>query len=165
MEKSFPRNVGPIDLKRRQKLEAVLLEKFSLTEGKEEPVEPVSPTITTDIPESLVNSAEVEFGVTTTGGDKKGTMVYVQGTVNDQNKFDLKYQETAEDGAFLPLPIEDNTFRFGPVQGFPLADITTKFKITPKEEGEIQFKLELKEQEGDAVLATLDKTITVTPAE
>ena len=165
MSKSFPRNIGPFDLKRREKLESVLLEKFSLVEDKEEPVEPVAPTLSTDIPDELVNSAEVEFGVTTTSGDKAGTMVYVQGTVNDQNKFGLKYQETAEDGAFLPLPMEDNSFRFGPGDGFPLADLTTKFKITPKEEGEIQFKLELKEQNGDAVLATLEKTINVTAAE
>ena len=88
--------------------------------------EPTGPTVTIDIPDEFPIGTEIEFTVSTTAGNYTGGNVQGTGIFEGVPGVDYNiwYRE-----------VQDNSWHewtsgnFGPEEGFPLTDTTSKFKI------------------------------------
>ena len=87
------------------------------------------PTLSVNIPESFKVGEATEFTVSTTGGDKAGTMVIGTAEFDGAEAVEkLEYYEV-KDGNWYEFTGES----FGPAGGFPLSDATSRFRVTFKE--------------------------------
>lgn len=117
--------------------------------------EKVKPTIVVNnLPASLQVNQETDFSVTTVANDYAGTTVEVtisydpSGLTRENGGITLKYEATP--GNFLPLE-ED---RFGPQDGFSLANATTNFKVTGNTEGTCTVTLNVVEKNNSETLCS-----------
>ncbi len=96
--------------------------------------------------EALEIHKEKEFTVKTIPNDYQNETVLVYFEADRTNVSKLQYDEA---GTWTDL----TTDYFGPTSGFPLSDITSKFKIVTNKAGEIPVTLKIKKMDG-TVLAT-----------
>ena len=120
--------------------------------------EEVSPQLITNINSlDFVVGEAVEFEFTTTAGSKAGTMIKGHSEFNDSEALTkLEYYET-KDGNWYDFPGGD----FGPAEGFPLADATSKFRATFNKSGTYTFTAYISTVDGDERLAECSATATV----
>ncbi len=112
-------------------------------------VDPVAPTLTVTKPNEFKVGVATEFSVSTTKGDYAGGNVIGTAVLLDDSKIDkLEYFE-----------VNDNTWKvlsgdsFGPQSGFPLMDITSKFRVTFKEAGDTSVTVKIVTVEGQELVA------------
>ena len=119
-----------------------------------------APTVKVDKPDVFTVGQTEEFSISTTGGSKAGTMVKGFSTVTgDTSIAKIEYYETA-DGKWYELTGDS----FGPQSGFPLGDFTSKFRVTFKEAGSVNAKIEIKTTDGKDVLAETTAEFKAVPA-
>lgn len=114
----------------------------------------------TDIGEKqFVVGQQVEFTFTTVANDDKGIMVLGTSNFSDQSAIKkLEYYEP-KDGEWHELKGD-----FGPAQGFPMADATSKFRVTFSKAGGYSFRASMKRADNGEVLCDLDVAFSVAPA-
>ena len=103
-----------------------------------------------------------EFTFTTTANDDAGKKVVGSFTSSDAAAVSkLEYYEV-QDGQWYAL-----TGDFGPASGFPMADATSRFRITFAKAGTYTFTVSIKLADGGSVLCSTSATVTVqsTPAD
>ncbi len=127
-------------------------------------VKPYNSELTTDIDtKTFVNNTETEFTYTTIANAQKNTMVLGAFSVLDSDSNDaqscikkLEYWD-----------VTGNCYRefygdFGPkATGFPLADATSKFRVTFSKTGTYTVNAVMKKYDGGEVICSNTKTITV----
>lgn len=126
-------------------------------------------TVNNDLSRGSVVGLWDVFSVSTTkgGDDYAGTQVRVKIELakGAADGFDLQYFETFDEAyEFRPLPFDnDGIAWYGPSNGFPLIDDTSRFRVTWKEAGEYTFRLSIVEQDSgnEEVLQEITETITV----
>lgn len=108
--------------------------------------------VTTDLAAEAMVNQDLGFGLETAANGNAGEMVRVKATLIDgaAGDFTLKYQDG---GTVLPLTFTDGVAWYGPESGFPLADLTSNFKINIKEAGKYSFKFEVVRLSDNKVLA------------
>ena len=118
----------------------------------------VASELTTDIGEiEFVIGVPTEFTFTTTANDDKGTMVIGTSNFSDAEAIEkLEYYEVQND-TWIEL-----TGDFGPAAGFPMADATSKFRVTFKTAGDYSFTASMKHAETDAIVCSTVVEFTVT---
>ena len=116
----------------------------------------VEPTVTVDMPETFVIGQPTAFAITTTGGDKAGTLVLGKSTFSGTAAIEkIEYYEV-NDGQWYEL-----TGDFGPPGGFPLGDATSYFRVTFKEAGTFSLTVQIVDAaDGTTVLADEIATIS-----
>ena len=140
-------------------------ENVLITADKTITVEPiVNPTVTVNLANEIKAGQPTEFTVSTTGGDATDTMVKGVFTYDTSMVEKVEYYET--DPRYEGWH-EFTGNEFGPVDtGFPLKDLTSRFRVTFKEDAEGEFSMTVNIVEfanPENVLATTSKTITVEP--
>ena len=139
-------------------------ENVLITADKTLTVEPiVNPTVTVNgLADTVKAGQQIEYTVSTTGGDAAGTMVKGVFSYDADKVEKLEYYET--DPRYAGWH-EFTGNEFGPVDtGFPLTDATSTFRVTFKGEGEFNMTVSIVEfANPENVLATTSKTITVNP--
>ena len=113
--------------------------------------------LTTNVGDTTVGTV-YEFEVTTIANDYAGVMVV--GTSSFSNPEAIEKLEYYE-------PITDNWYEltsdFGPSTGFPLGDVTSRFRVTWKTPGEYTFTMKIVEvADKSNVLAQVEKTVNIT---
>ena len=101
-----------------------------------------------------------EFTVTTKPGDDAGTMVKGTFTFSDPEAIGkLEYFETSDS--------QWHTFSgdFGPEGGFPLAEATSRFRVTFRTAGSYDLTVAIKAVDGGEILCSTDLKVTVEQAE
>ncbi len=135
-----------------------------VAEDTEVTVKPYASALTTDIDtKTFVNNTEVEFTYTTVANAQRDTMVLGTFSVLDSESKDaksciksLKYWD-----------VTNNCYRefcgdFGPsATGFPLADATSKFRVTFNKAGTYTVNVAIKKFDDGEILCSNTKTITV----
>ena len=118
----------------------------------------VASELTTDIGEiEFVIGVPTEFTFTTTANDDKDTMVIGTSNFSDAEAIEkLEYYEVQND-TWIEL-----TGDFGPAAGFPMADATSKFRVTFKTAGDYSFTASMKHAETDAIVCSTVVEFTVT---
>ncbi|MBQ6900746.1 MAG: hypothetical protein IJN72_07895 [Firmicutes bacterium] len=126
-------------------------------EGEKAPEVFVASKLTTDIADKeFIVGEPTEFTFTTTANDHEGEMVI--GTSNFSNAAaieKLEYYEVSN-GQWYELSGD-----FGPATGFPMADATSKFRVTFKTAGTYTFTASMKLAEGGTVLCSTEVEFTV----
>ncbi|MBQ2651841.1 MAG: S-layer homology domain-containing protein, partial [Clostridia bacterium] len=118
----------------------------------------VASELTTDIGEiEFVIGVPTEFTFTTTANDDKDTMVIGTSNFSDAEAIEkLEYYEVQND-TWIEL-----TGDFGPAAGFPMADATSKFRVTFKTAGDYSFTASMKHAETEAIVCSTVVEFTVT---
>ena len=118
----------------------------------------VASELTTDIGEiEFVIGVPTEFTFTTTANDDKDTMVIGTSNFIDAEAIEkLEYYEVQND-TWIEL-----TGDFGPAAGFPMADATSKFRVTFKTAGDYSFTASMKHAETEAIVCSTVVEFTVT---
>lgn len=136
--------------------------KFETGEDGTITVKPkINPTIEIqNLPADIEVGTETAFGVHTTPNDYAGTTVEViisySGDLSRENGgLSLQY----EDQTGWHELLED---RFGPVDGFPLVDLTSNFKVTGNRSGICNVTLSVKQMSDDAELCSTSQQVTFT---
>ncbi len=112
------------------------------------------PTVTLDMPQTFNVGEPVEFSISTTGGDKAGTMVL--GTADWDGAAAVEKLEYKEGDSWMELKGD----HFGPASGFPLGDFTSEFRVTFKEAGTFSLTVKIVEATNpDNVLTQTSSTI------
>lgn len=114
-------------------------------------------TLTTNIgQQTFYVGVPTEFTFTTTANDDKDKMVI--GTSNFSNKEAIEKLEYYEvkDGQWYEL-----TGDFGPAQGFPMSNATSRFRVTFKTAGNYTFTASMKLADGGTVLCSTNVNFTV----
>ena len=93
----------------------------------------------------------VEFSITTVPGDKLGTPV-VGTSEGDLSNVELFEYWEPQDNSWHTL----NGLQFGPAQGFPFMEATSKFRVTFKAPGTTVVTILIKSVEDGSVLAKTD---------
>ncbi len=119
---------------------------------------PIASELTTDIGEiEFVIGVPTEFTFTTTANDDKDTMVIGTSNFSDAEAIEkLEYYEVQND-TWIEL-----TGDFGPAAGFPMADATSKFRVTFKTAGDYSFTASMKHAETEAIVCSTVVEFTVT---
>ncbi|NLI91887.1 MAG: hypothetical protein GX434_06645 [Peptococcaceae bacterium] len=114
--------------------------------------------ISSNLSEHAMVKQDLEFGVKTVANRSAGEMVRVKATLTEGSaqSFDLMYQENNK---YYPLTFTDNVTWYGPESGFPLADLTSSFKINFKEAGTYGYKLEVVRVSDNKVLASTTNSV------
>ncbi len=117
----------------------------------------VASELTTDIGEiEFVIGVPTEFTFTTTANDDKDTMVIGTSNFSDAEAIEkLEYYEVQND-TWIEL-----TGDFGPAAGFPMADATSKFRVTFKTAGDYSFTASMKHAETEAIVCSTVVEFTV----
>ena len=117
----------------------------------------VEPTVTIDMPATFTVGQPMEFSISTTGGDKAGTMVLGTSVFSGSAAIEkIEYYEE-NDGNWYELTGD----HFGPASGFPLGDFTSKFRVTFKEAGTFSLTVNIVEAANQQnVLATATQSVT-----
>lgn len=117
----------------------------------------VEPTVTIDMPATFTVGQPMEFSISTTGGDKAGTMVLGTSVFSGSAAIEkIEYYEV-NDGNWYELTGD----HFGPASGFPLGDFTSKFRVTFKEAGTFSLTVNIVEAANQQnVLATATQSVT-----
>lgn len=103
----------------------------------------------------------VEFKVTSAPASyDQNTMVkgYITGLTEEEKAAVKVWYKESRDGEWYPL----ETDYFGPESGFPFADASSEFRLQFIKEAKIDFGIEIRTVEGNRVLASASKAITVT---
>lgn len=103
----------------------------------------------------------VEFKVTAKPASyDKNTMVkgYITGLSEEEKELVKVWYKESKDGEWYPLTTDD----FGPANGFPFVETSSEFRIQFLKTGEITFDIEIRTVDGDRLLASASKAITVT---
>ena len=138
-----------------------------------EDIEENEPSVSIDLPTNFVVGKEAVFSVSTTAGNKTGTMVKGVAELSgiESNNYTIWYLENNPDdpnhGNWLKL-ISDS---FGPETGFPLADATSYFKIVFNKACVFNLKVSIvgaensdaKIAETGATVIVLDKSVSSGP--
>lgn len=127
-------------------------------------VDYVAPTIASDLDGQTVTTGdETAFAVTTTAGSDVNKLVRVFIKFADASQVadvNLSYETTP--GTFAALPIDPAGFAFfGPASGFPLADLSSNFKVTFDAAGVYDYKLSVFEVSSTDTLAVSEESVTV----
>lgn len=127
----------------------------------------VAPTISTDLPASIEAGKDQEFGVTTVPNDFEGTMVYglMTMTAAQENIEKLQYWEANEEvPSWHDFPMsESGEYRFGPKDGFPLMNLTSKFRVQFKKPGSsFTYTIAIKTIEDNKTLCSIKEQVEVT---
>ncbi len=129
----------------------------------------VEPEVSSNVPESFKTGETVEFTITTEANGREGTMVHgVGGIYTDaaheheasDSILKIEYYEV-KDGKWYELPGTG----FGPVDGFALSDATSSFRVTFKDPGTYYIVFNVSTIDGDEVITSYSKTITVIQSE
>ena len=123
--------------------------------GVSEPQIPM--TITSDIPDPVVQNEPTSITIGTVANSSEGEMVRAH--FNKPSSITLEYQEGGV-GDFIPL-----TNVFGPTSGFPLGDITTPFRLTAANVGAFQVTVQFKRVSDNVVLGSRTLTVNVVAPE
>ena len=117
----------------------------------------VEPTVTIDMPATFTVGQPMEFSISTTGGDKAGTMVLGTSVFSGSAAIEkIEYYEE-NDGNWYELTGD----HFGPASGFPLGDFTSKFRVIFKEAGTFSLTVNIVEAANQQnVLATATQSVT-----
>lgn len=117
----------------------------------------MEPTVTIDMPATFTVGQPMEFSISTTGGDKAGTMVLGTSVFSGSAAIEkIEYYEE-NDGNWYELTGD----HFGPASGFPLGDFTSKFRVTFKEAGTFSLTVNIVEAANQQnVLATATQSVT-----
>ena len=112
--------------------------------------------VTTTITDANVGETQ-EFEVTTTANDYNGKMVIGTSDFSNPEAIEkLEYYEV-KDGKWYEL-----TGDFGPAQGFPLSDATSKFRVTWKTAGEYTYTIKIVDaSDRSKVYAETTETIVI----
>ena len=105
----------------------------------------------------FVVGTPTEFEFTTVAGSKAGTMVKGHSEFDNQDALEkLEYYEV-QDGTWKEFPGGD----YGPAEGFPLADATSKFRATFSKAGTYTFTAYVYSVEDGQRIAECEATATV----
>lgn len=121
--------------------------------------EKVKPTITSTLPQTITVGQEVEYESSTTPGDYAGEMVYMKASVTNKELVAISYWEPNEEvPSYHELPLDEGgNFIFGvPSVGFPLAEATSKFKVTANAAGTFNVHTEIISVASGEVIASVD---------
>ena len=112
--------------------------------------------ITTTVGDAIVGEVH-EFEVTTIANDYAGVMVLGTSSFSNPEAIEkLEYYEPSLDTWF------ELTTDFGPASGFPLGNVTSRFRVTWKTPGEYTFTMNIVDvNDKTKVYAELEKTVTV----
>ncbi|MBK0404939.1 T9SS type A sorting domain-containing protein [Adhaeribacter sp. BT258] len=126
----------------------------------------VAPTIasTLNARTNVKTTVEESFSVTTTTGTSAGQMVKGKMTLtNPAQAADVTLSYEVTPGTFLPLTFNaTGEMEFGPATGFPLANLTSNFKVTFATAGTYDYSLAIIDAATGVALATPTvETVTV----
>lgn len=116
------------------------------------------PKLTTNLNSlDFIVNTPIEFEFTTVAGSKQGTMVKGHSEFNDAEALEkLEYYETSDEQWH-----EFSGNDFGPAEGFPLSDATSRFRATFNKSGTYIFTAYVATVEGDEHLAECEAIATV----
>jgi len=117
-----------------------------------------SAELASELAETAMVNADIAFGVSTVANRYAGEIVRVKATLTEgaAEDFALMYQEA---DAFHPLTFTDGIAWYGPESGFPLADVTSNFKLNVKEAGTYSYNLEVVRVSDSQVLASTTENV------
>ncbi len=118
----------------------------------------VPPEVLTDISEkTFLIGKETEFSVSTVANGSLGTPVVGTSDFSDPDAIErLEYYEV-KDGNWYTFEGD-----FGPAQGFPMMDATSRFRVVFSKTGEYTFTININNAQTGEVLCSTTETITVT---
>ena len=116
--------------------------------------------MTTDVADiKFVVGVPTEFTFTTTANDDKDKLVVGNASFSDPSAIEkLEYYEP-NNGQWYPLEGD-----FGPAQGFPLSDATSKFRVTFNKAGEYSFTAQLVDVADGEQVCSVDADVYVEEA-
>ena len=116
--------------------------------------------MTTDIAtKKFVRGVSTEFSFTTTANDDKDKLVVGNASFSDPSAIEkLEYYEP-NNGQWYPLEGD-----FGPAQGFPLSDATSKFRVTFNKAGEYSVTAQLVDVADGEQVCSVDADVYVEEA-
>jgi LPXTG-motif cell wall-anchored protein len=108
---------------------------------------------------NFVAGTPTEFSFTTFANEDKNRMVVGNASFSDPSAIEkLEYYEP-RDGQWYPLEGD-----FGPAQGFPLSDATSKFRVTFNKAGEYSFTAQLVDVADGEQVCSVDADVYVEEA-
>ena len=117
------------------------------------------PTINVSIPSEIKVNEPTEFSVSTTVGDYEGGNVKGKFQITSGSELISKkeYYETSGDTEWKDLSGDS----FGPPDGFPLMDTTSKFRITCNSSGSLAFTAKIVQVDGDTLVCETTASSTI----